>query len=250
MGKNFFGFARPPITCMVQADNPERIKELMKFSRAVGADAFGMQFERLKPEYRDRKILRDLFKSADDAPVYVTNYRLYENLGKSDEMLADELIELAECGGALIDVMGDFFAPNQDELTEDEKAVERQKHLIDELHKRGAKVLMSSHVGRFLSPERVLEMALMQKSRGADVCKIVTQADNLTEETENFRIVDLLRRKLGIPFLFLSGGESRALRLFGASFGNFASLCVYEHDRFATREQPLLRDMITARNLF
>lgn len=240
---------RAPLTCMVQADNPDRIKELMSLARDAGADSFGMQFERLRPEYRNKETYRELFEYAEDNPVYVTNYRLYENLGKSDGELAEELVEIAECGSVLVDVMGDLFSPSDNELTDDPDAVERQKSLIAELHRKGAVVLMSSHVDEFLSPECILEMAEKQKSRGVDVCKIVTQAKNKSEELQIFSAIDLLRKKLGAPFLLLCGGECRAIRLFGAHFGNCTSLCVYEYDKFATKEQPLLADMKMAEKL-
>ena len=102
---------------------------------------------------------------------------------------------------------------------------------------------MSSHVLKFTPAERVLEIALEQKRRGADICKIVTGAETVAEEIENLRIIDLLKRELSIPFLFLSGGEARLLRRVGATLGNCMTLCVHEHDAFSTPLQPLLSDM-------
>lgn len=46
------------------------------------------------------------------------------------------------------------------------------------------------------------------KRRGADISKIVTAAENMEQQIENLRITNLLKQELGIPFLFLSGGES------------------------------------------
>ena len=48
------------------------------------------------------------------------------NVGKSDEALAEELLEFAECGATLLDVMGDFFDIFEGELTMNEKAVENK----------------------------------------------------------------------------------------------------------------------------
>ena len=45
---------------------------------------------------------------------------------------------------------------------------------------------------------------------------------------------------LGIPFLFLSGGESSVHRRLGIKLGNCMQLCVYEHDALSTFAQPLL----------
>ena len=232
---------------MAQAETPERIKELM--SRAEGAEAFGMQFCRMKSEDRTKKTYRELFSLASPLPTYVTNYRYGYNEGKSDDELAEGILELADCGATLCDVMGDLFDKQDDELARDASAIDRQMKLIDELHERGAEVLMSSHVFKFTPAERVLEIALEHKRRGADIAKIVTGASSMEEQLENLRIVHLLKAELGIPFLFLANGESRILRRVGGSLGNCMTLCVVEYDDLATKSQPLLSEMKTLRDL-
>ena len=183
MRKTFLNCEKPTITAMVQADNPDRIKELIDKCLPEGAEAFGMQFEQMKPEYRTREVYEDLF-SYSDKPLYVTNYRLKYNEEKSDEELAEELLELAECGATLCDVMGDLYDRQPDEVAVSEEAIKKQMELIDELHKKGAEVLMSSHIFKFTSAERVLEIALEHQRRGADISKIVTQAHSTEEEIE------------------------------------------------------------------
>ena len=248
--KTFLTYERPLLTCMVQADNPDRIKELIDLSLPEGAEAFGMQFCQMKKEYRNKKTYRELFEYASPMPVYVTNYRNHlSNAGKSDDVLAAELVELAECGATLCDVMGDYFDHCEGELTMDEEAVKKQMKLIDELHKRGAEVLMSSHVLKFTPAERVLEIAREHERRGADICKIVTDAENTEQQIENLRIINLLKKNLKIPFLFLAGGECRILRRIGGSLGCCMYLCVHEYDEYATKAQPLLHDIKIIRDI-
>lgn len=240
MKESFFGRADAVLTAMVQADTPDRIIELMNKAAAEGAEAFGIQLERLKACYKTRATLAHLFAHAGEKPLYVTNYRIAENEGKSDETLATELLELAACGADLCDVMGDCFDRQTGEMTYDTAAVEKQKALIDRLHEKGASVLMSSHIFHFVPAEKVLEIALAHQSRGADIAKIVVGAENEDEEIENLRIIHMLKKTLSIPFLFLSGGECRLLRRIGGELGNCMTLCVCEHDAFATPAQPLL----------
>ena len=239
----FLTYEKPLLTCMVQADNPERIRELITLSRPEGAEAFGMQFCKMKAEYRNRETYRALFDFAAPQPVYVTNYRGGDNKGKTDEVLADELIELAACGATLCDVMGDYYDRTEGEMTANATAIDQQRRLIDRLHEKGAEVLMSSHVLKFIPAERVLEIAHEHERRGADICKIVTGASSMEEQIENLRIVRLLKAELQIPFLFLAGGECRILRRIGGTLGSCMSLCVHEYDALATKSQPLLRDM-------
>ncbi len=237
---SFLTSDKPILTVMVQADNPERIETLMDRSLTDGAEAFGMQFCRMKGEYRNQDTYRRLFSYAKEKPVYVTNYRGANNVGKTDEQLAEELLELADCGATLCDVVGDFFDKQPDELAVEETAVRKQMDLIEALHKRGAEVLMSSHVLKYTPAERVLEMALEQQRRGADICKIVTGADTMEQQLENLKIVHMLKESLKAKFLFLSGGESRVLRRIGGELGCAMYLCVEEYDEFALPLQPLL----------
>ena len=247
--KSFLSYEKPLLTCMVQANDPDRIKALIDASIPEGAEAIGMQFCQLKAEYRNEKTYRELF-AYTDLPIYATNYRNYiSNIGKSDDVLGAELVELAECGATLCDVMGDYFDACEGELTMNKAAITKQIHLIDGLHRRGAEVLMSSHVLKFTPAERVLEIALEHERRGADICKIVTDAENTAQQIENLRIINLLKENLKIPFLFLAGGECRILRRIGGSLGCCMYLCVHEYDELATKSQPLLRDMKILREL-
>jgi len=243
MTKSFLNREMPILTCMVQADNPARIKELIRASLPEGAEAFGMQFCRMKKEYRTKETYKELFEFADGLPVYVTNYRIAENDGKSDDVLAEELLELAECGATLCDVMGDCFDRCEGELTMNEEAIKKQMKLIDELHKRGAEVLMSTHVCKFTPAERVLEIAREHERRGADICKIVTGAENMEQQIENLRIISLLKQNLRIPFLFLSLGECSIMRHVGGTLGCCMYLCVHERDEFAAKVQPFVKNV-------
>ena len=240
MKKSFFEYDKPLLTTMVQADNPDRIKELIDKSVPEGAEAFGMQFEQMNPEYRTKEVYKDLFAYAKDKPVYVTNYRHTTNEGKTDDELADELVELAECGADLCDVMGDYFDRQPDEVAVDKTAIEKQKELIKKIHDKGAKVLMSSHLLKYIPAGRVLEIALEHQKRGADICKIVTGADTMEQQIENLKIINMLKENLKIPFLFLCGGECGILRRIGGEIGCCMYLCVHEHDALATATQPLL----------
>lgn len=248
MERSFFNHDKALLTVMVQADNPERIKQLIDLSVPDGAEAFGMQFEQLKPEYRTKEIYRELFSYTKDKPVYATNYRIAKNAGKSDDILAAELLELAECGAELCDVIGDLFDRQSDEVAVDKAAIKKQEELIEKLHDKGAKALMSSHVLKYTPAERVLEIALEHQRRGADICKIVTGAGTMEEQIENLKIINMLKEKLDIPFLFLCGGECGILRRIGGEIGSCMYLCVHEYDELATKLQPLLKQVKAIRD--
>ena len=236
------------LTVMLQCETPDVAIGRIRNANCLGADAYGLQAERLLQEHQTPETFKKLFAAMQDRPCYATNYRVAHNVGKSDEELAAGLLTLAECGATLCDVMGDLYCRHPQELTEDETAIQKQMELIEQLHSRGAQVLMSSHVMKFTPAERVLEIAREQKRRGADIIKIVTGADTMEEQLENLRITDLLKRELGAPFLFLSGGMSTLHRRLGLKLGCCMALCVYEHDVRSTAAQPLLSTMKTVRD--
>lgn len=245
--KSFLNHPTALLTTMVQGTNPDRIIELMDKSLPEGAEAFGMQFCQMDPEFRNKETYKKLF-SYTDKPIYVTNYRYAKNIGKTDDELADELVELAECGATLCDVMGDYFDRQPDEVAVDSSAIDKQMRLIDRLHEKGAEVLMSSHVQKYTPAERVLEIAREHERRGADICKIVTAADNMEQQIENLRIINMLKENLKIPFLYLINGQSHILRRIGGEIGCCMYLCVYEYDGLATAMQPLLKKVKAIRD--
>lgn len=248
MKATFLGHDRPMLTVMLQCEKPETAIGRIRNANMLGADAYGLQVESLDEEHHNPATYKRIFAEMQGRPSYVTNYRSRANAGKSDEELAQGLITLAENGATLCDVMGDMYCKHPEELTDDPEAIKKQIQLIDTLHSKGAEVLMSSHVSKYIPAERVLEIALEQKRRGADIIKIVTGAGDMQQQIENLRITDLLKQELGAPFLFLSGGRSALHRRLGIKLGCCMALCVYEHDHLSTAPQPLLTTMKTIRD--
>lgn len=242
-GNKVFDFEKDkPVLCaMLQYNTMGLTIGAIRNGLANGAEAFGLQVESLGKEYKSVENYKRLFCEMQGKPCYVTNYRNGTNEGKSDETLAEEMLVLAENGAELCDVMGDMFSKHPEELTDNPEAIEKQIKYIEALHEKGAKVLMSSHVLKFTPAERVLEIAFEQKRRGADVIKIVTGAETMEEQIENLRITTLLKKELGAPFLFLSGGECSIHRRLGMKLGCSMCLCVYEHYDGSTPTQPLLK---------
>lgn len=247
---DFFHAARPLLTVMIQSPDPDRAIETVRKAIPAGAEAFGIQADKLRRTYQNEETYQRIFQAMQGFPTYATYYRNGENTGKSDGELALGLLELSRSGASLVDMMADYFDPSPDELSMDPGAIQRQKDLIGQIHACGGKVLMSSHACRFLPAERVLEMALAQQDRGADYVKIVTGAQTVEEEVENLRITHLLRERLAVPFLFLSSGRCQLHRRIGPMLGCSMYLCVYEHDELSTRAQPVLAHIKAVRDHF
>lgn len=245
MKASFLNAASPFVTEMVQEKTIERTQMKIRNAIACGATAVGVQLSALEKRDRTKENLSAVFASAEGKPVYVTNYRNGTNAGVPDEALMDELSFSLDCGATLVDMMGDTFDPSPEELTTNEAAIKRQMEWIDGIHRKGGEVLMSSHIREFRSPERVLEVALEQQRRGADMAKIVTGAETEDEELVNLQICHLLKKELKIPFLFLSGGKCCGLhRTIGPALGVSMWLCFREYDESTYVGPPLLENVL------
>lgn len=236
---------RSTFTAMIPAKTTENVLKLIKKADALGADAFGVQTELLPEEMHNIEVYRKITECANGKPVYATHYiHLGETEPKiSDEYAATQFINLAKGGAQLIDIPGDLFCHEVGELTENKEAIEKQMALIDQIHALGKEVLISSHTLRYETPQRVMEIAGEHKRRGADISKIVTFANTIEEEMENLKTTTLLKKELGLPFLFLSGGMCHFHRTIGPMLGCDMWLCVPEQNDISTQNQPELEKM-------
>lgn len=244
MKKSFLNANSPFITEMVQVPTAIRAEDNIRNAVKNGATAIGLQLSYLEKQYRDKQTLSRIISASKDKPVYITNYRNAFNVGESDQELLNGLLFGLECGATLVDVMGDAFNPSPEELTTNKTAIEKQMRFIEEVHEKGGEVLMSSHVYQFRPKERVIEMALEQQRRGADIVKIVTGAENEDEQYKNLEICTLLKKELNVPFLFLSSGVSNLHRTIGPALGVCMWLCFSKYDETTYPGPPLLSNVL------
>ncbi len=220
--KTFLDGAYPVITGMLKAQTKkELLAEILRI-KADGAMAYGFQMESLVEELKNKESLKEIFAAMDDLPVYCTNY-MRGNTTKniSWDTIREQMLMAVELGATLIDMPADMFDSSDMELSMNKQAIESQMRLVEEIHRRGGEVLMSSHVLRYVPKEVALTIAEQHEARGADISKIVTAADTASELNQNFEILSLLQRRLGIKHLFLCNGAlCRKHRLVGPLLGS------------------------------
>lgn len=244
MKASFIRSDKPLKTAMLQVKNADEAIAAIESGLKQGADAFGWQLECLSDDQINEKTLKNVFSAGCGKPFYVTNYMWASGGDKPEEQYFDELLLALKCGATLIDMPGDSFSPAPDQLTYDEQAISKQIVFAQKVHDLGGELLISSHVPDYRSEDYVLGMAFEQKRRGADVAKIVTFSHDDEQLTDNLKTTVRLRETLGIPFLFLSGGEKcRLHRLAGPLLGACMWLCVAYRAPITTPPQPLLSDV-------
>lgn len=244
MKASFIRSDKPLKTAMIQVKTADEAIAAIESGLKQGADAFGWQLECLNADQINQKTLENVFSAGCGMPFYVTNYKWASGGDKPEEQYFDELLLALKCGATLIDMPGDSFSPAPDQLTYNEQAIRKQVEFSQKVHDLGGELLISSHVPDFRSEDYVLGMAFEQKRRGADIAKIVTFSHDDEQLTDNLKTTVRLRETLGIPFLFLSGGEKcRLHRLAGPLLGACMWLCVAYRAPITTPPQPLLSDV-------
>lgn len=244
MKASFIRSDKPLKTAMIQVKTADEAIAAIESGLKQGADAFGWQLECLNADQINQKTLENVFSAGCGMPFYVTNYKWASGGDKPEEQYFDELLLALKCGATLIDMPGDSFSPAPDQLTYDQQAIRKQIEFSQKVHDLGGELLISSHVPDFRSEDYVLGMAFEQKRRGADIAKIVTFSHDDEQLTDNLKTTVRLRETLGIPFLFLSGGEKcRLHRLAGPLLGACMWLCVAYRAPITTPPQPLLSDV-------
>lgn len=242
MKPTFLTYSKPLLCAMIQASTPEDAICQIANASYDGADAFGIQLECLKKEYRTLETLKKIFSYCKNKPIYLTSYVGRESTGFTHDQCAELLLLGIEAGGTLADIMGDMFCKDEYELTYDEEAVRKQKELAEKIHAMGGEVLFSSHQKKFIPEEKVMEIARAQRERGADVVKIVNHSNSREELMTNLNICSRLNTELDCEYLYLANGsDCRILRQMGPALGCCMYLCVQHYLPVNSKEQPQLR---------
>lgn len=244
--QDFFNYEKPILCAMVQCKTPEDCIKKIEDSIAEGAEALGIQLCKLERQYRTREILTEIFSACKGLPIYITSYRKGASDGYTDEECADFLLFGLDCGLSvgsmmLCDVIGDLYGRSPYyELAVEESAVRRQKALIDEIHRRGGYVLMSSHTLKDVSTEESVMIAKAHVERGADIIKIVNRAESAASIPNHIAAIQKITAMTDKKLLLLVSGEGQIVRYIGANFGVCMYLCVAYHNELDTKEQPTL----------
>lgn len=248
MKKIKFTQLRQPLICTVITDsNPANCIRTIFVSDYEGTDAYELNLMMVDQQYRNERDLKSIF-TATVKPILVGNYRFdYEkHLDIDEEERIQLLINAVRWGASGIDLEADAFdpSPGPKEWTEEArqytlnrkskprdwttnpKAIERQKKVIEEVHRYGGEVLMVVHARVHLSVERAVSMAKEMEARGADIAKIVSVDFNFEDLLDTMRSTIEIKKVLKIPFIMMSHGQhSKIGRVVCPMLGSMLTFC-------------------------
>ena len=121
----------PLLTVLITEANSDTAIELITRTLKDGAEAFCLLMNMLPPPDKTPEGMKRIIVATEGRPLYMANYiNGNSQPDLTDDDLAEQLLQMAGLGVALIDVRTDMFCRTQGEVTRDPAAVEKQKKLI------------------------------------------------------------------------------------------------------------------------
>ena len=80
--QNTFLTDKGMLTVILQCETPDVAIGRIRNANMLGADAYGLQVESLKPEYQNPETYKRIFAEGKGRPFYVTYYRGKHNTGR------------------------------------------------------------------------------------------------------------------------------------------------------------------------
>lgn len=263
MRKSFAKAPTPMLAGVVKEKTPETaISEILNYYQ-LGATGIDLHLSCLADEYKKVESIKRIV-DVSPLPILVLNYnQSYEGTfyAADDEAKTDLLLKGIEAGAAACDIQGytfdlpsktafreeflgfgySFIKDKPKEVVVDEKIIARQIEFIDKVHSLGAEVLLSNHVGVFMTAEQLCDFAAFLEKRNPDIIKIVANADTEEELAEAFRAMLMLKKEIKTPVSYHCNGKfGKLTRVVNPVLGGFMCFCNRQYSRNTANAQPLI----------
>jgi len=220
-----------------------------------GADMIDLHLSCL--ENCDNESLKRIVSSTK-LPLLALNYNKtadWRDCNFTEEERVESFLRAVEAGAAGVDMQGyTFHAPSRDgfygedkysftkgnpkEVVTDEAIISKQCEFIENVHSKGAEVLLSCHPGIAMNSTQVVELALFLEKRNPDIIKIVTAATNEEEMIESIKTMLLLKKEVKTPVSYHANGKFGGLtRIINPALGGQIAFCVDRFSESSTMEQ-------------
>lgn len=220
-----------------------------------GADMIDLHLSCLEND--DVATLRRIVDSSK-LPILALNYNKtvnWEDCALTEEERVKSFYTAVDAGVAGVDMQGyTFHAPSRNdfcgkdkysftkvkpkEVVTDELIISKQCEFIENIHSKGAEVLLSCHPDTHMNSTQVVELALFLEKRNPDIIKIVTNATNEDEMIESIKTMLLLKKEVKTPVSYHAKGKFGGLtRIINPALGGQIAFCVDKFSASATMEQ-------------
>ena len=263
MRKSFAKVKQPMLAGVVKGNTPETAIASILNLYQQGATGIDLHLSCLDDKFKNVESIKRIV-DASPLPILALNYNhsyegpFYED---SDENKTKLLLKGIEAGAAACDIQGytfdlpsktafreefsglglSFIKDKPKEVVVDPKIIAKQTEFIEKVHAMGGEVLLSNHVGVFMTAEQLCDFAAFLEKRNPDIIKIVANADTEEELAESFRAMLMLKKEIKTPVSFHCNGKfGKLTRVVNPVLGGFMCFCNERYTQNTANDQPLL----------
>lgn len=262
MKKSFANLESPVIACVIREKSPSSAIASIRNAEINGAAAFDLHLSCLEDKYKNEDNIRRIVNSTKK-PMLGLNYNQaydWTYIETTEKERIDLLMTAAKAGIAAVDIQGytydlpskngymgsadfSFTKGNPKEIITDEKIIEKQIALIEEFHKMGTEVLLSTHPYIPMNCQQVIDLAKFLEKRNPDIIKIITLCENDKQMIEAFKtMVELKKVITDRKIHFHCCGEAGKLtRIINPVLGAYLTFCTDTFTESSNLEQPHLK---------
>lgn len=269
MRKSFVNNKMPILAAVIRERTPrDAIAEIKNYA-INGAQVADLHLSCLDEQYRNIECISQIVNQSS-LPILGLNYNQAPDwtvTETSEEERTALLMMSIDAGAAGIDMQGytfdrpSHFAFNDDfahldysfiknkprEVVVDPKIIEKQCDLIEQIHFKGAEVLLSNHLLIPMKTDELVELCLFLEKRKPDMIKIVTQCETDEDMLESFRSMLTIKKEIKTPVtLFSNGATSPLTRIINPMLGG---ALVFTSNGFNARSNFTQMDLTTIKQV-
>ena len=241
---SFVNQPKPFIACVLTDPDPNSTLATIRNAECDGTNAFDLHLRALERQYLNKDDLSRIILSSY-RPMMMIFYRNGPQIwcaNINDEDRENALMLALDCGASAVDIMADFYDPSYDEISRKPEIIDRQRRLVDRIHKKGGEVIMSSHTWREMNCDEVVSHMKELEVRGADMVKIATVANSEDQLIESMKTTVRLKKELMLRLIHIVMGQyGKMHRFVGPMLGSSLVFCVESYTPTGHKEQPLVR---------
>lgn len=269
MAKTFCYNKAPLLIGVIKDSNPAEAMANMRNAQVHGATGFDLHVSCLDPEYKNVETISRIINSTP-LPVMALNYNITASgqyVPDTEENKVALLMKALEAGASCIDMHGyTFDLPSKDafderfadapysfvkskprEVVVNPEVIEKQMDVIERAHAMGREVLISTHVGKMMPSEEIVDLALFLEKRHPDAIKIVSIPEKPEDLYEVVRTMCDLKQNVKTPVQYHGGGPfGRESRIINAMLGSYLLFC---NDGYKVGSDPNQPDLQIARTI-
>ena len=269
MRKSFVNNPKPILAAVIRERTPrDAIAEIKNYA-LHGARGADLHLSFLDEEYRNVESIAQIVEQSS-LPILGLNYNQNPDWSiteTSEEERVALLMMAIDAGAAGIDMQGytfdrfshdafrdeflnldySFIKNKPKEVVVDPKIIEKQCNLIEQIHFKGAEVLLSNHLLIPMKTDELVDLCLFLEKRNPDMIKIVTQSETDEDMLESFKSMLTIKKEIKTPVtLFCNGPTSPLTRIINPMLGGFM---VFTSDGFNARSNFTQMDLTTMKQV-